>query len=175
MHKSFNTGWYVLYVRFSHEKKVHNLLQENQLESFLPMYKTVRQWSDRKKIIFKPLFPSYIFVKINSITDFNKALSVKGASAYIRFGKEYPLVTDKEIKQIKFLISKDDISDIEINTQIHKIGEKKRIIIGALSGIECEVLNVNNAHKIVVRIQSLQQDITATIPKHYLSGLPLAI
>ena len=42
-------NWYVLYVRSRHEKKVHQLLQEKGIESSLPLIKTIRIWSDRKK------------------------------------------------------------------------------------------------------------------------------
>ncbi|UZO79154.1 hypothetical protein NBT05_09240 [Aquimarina sp. ERC-38] len=86
MSKNFKSGWYVLYVQLCHEKKVHNLLEENQLESFLPMIKTVREWSDRKKTIFKLLFLSYFFVKVSSSLEHHKSLSVDGAYRYVHFG-----------------------------------------------------------------------------------------
>ncbi|MEM6684288.1 MAG: transcription termination/antitermination NusG family protein, partial [Bacteroidota bacterium] len=90
---SLSIGWYVLYVRSRCEKKVYESLKEISLESYLPQVKTIQQWSDRKKVVHKPLFPSYIFVNINSSLEFHKALSVNGACSYIRFGKEYANVT----------------------------------------------------------------------------------
>ncbi|KAA1246077.1 UpxY family transcription antiterminator [Aquimarina sp. RZ0] len=175
MSKTLKTGWHVLYVKSCQEKKVHQLLQENQLESFLPMIKTIRQWSDRKKVINKPLFPSYVFVNINSSLEFHKALSIKGACSFIHFGRELALATDKEIEQIKVLVGHRDISNIESGIRNPKIGEKRIINIGALRGLECEVLKVNNKNKIIVFIESLQQNITATISKSYLSEISLCI
>lgn len=168
MSKTLKTGWHVLYVRSCQERKVYQLLQENQLESFLPMVNIVKQWSDRKKTISKPLFPSYVFVNINSSLEFHKALSVNGACNYIRFGNECALTTEKEIRQIKFLVGQSDISDIEINTQLPKIGETKKITYGLLNGLYCEIDKVNNHNKIIVRIDSLQQNIVATIPSYFL-------
>ena len=104
----FDCGWYVLYVKPCWEKKVHESLKEISLESFLPQVKTIRQWSDRKKVIMKPLFPSYVFVYINSSLGFHKALSVNGAFSYIRFGKEYARVPEKEINQVKLLLTQVD-------------------------------------------------------------------
>jgi len=167
MRKTLKTGWHVLYVRSCHEKKVHNLLEEKQLESFLPMVKTIRQWSDRKKTILKPLFPSYVFVKINSSLEFYKALSVNGACAYIHFGKDYAKATEKEINQIKLLVGDKDVTDVEMKTELPKVGEIKKIASGPLSGLECEVLKTGNVDKIIVRVDSLQQNITASIPSHY--------
>ena len=160
----FNIGWHVLYVKSRWEKKVYESLKEISLEVFLPQTKVIRQWSDRKKTILKPLFPSYVFVSINSSLEFHKALSVSGACAYISFGNEYARVPEKEIIQIKLLIGDKDITDIEMNTQPPKVGEIKMITYGPLSGLECEVLKVGNVNKIIVRIDSLRQNIEATIP-----------
>lgn len=46
------------------ERKVHEYLQQENYESFLPLHWVIRQWSDRKKRIKVPLFPNYIFVNI---------------------------------------------------------------------------------------------------------------
>jgi transcriptional antiterminator RfaH len=166
----FKHGWYVLYVYANSEKKVYESLKDISLESFLPQIKTVRQWSDRKKTILKPLFPSYVFVNINSSLEFHKATSVVGTCAYIRFGKEYARVTEKEINQIKLLIGDKNISDIETNVALPKIGEVKKITHGPLNGLDCEIIRVDNHNKIVVRIDSLQQNIMATIPSFLFSN-----
>jgi len=174
MRKTVKTGWYVLYVGSCQEKKVHNLLVENKIESFLPIVKTTRQWSDRKKVISTPLFPSYVFVKINSTKDFSRVLSFKGVCSYIQFGTEYAIVKESEILQIKLFIGSEDITDIKTSNDSFKIGEIKKINYGSLTGLECEILRVNENHKLLVRIESLRQNITATIPSYYLSELSLA-
>ncbi len=163
---SFKNGWYVIYVNPNSEKKVYERLTDISIESFMPEIKTIRKWSDRKKTIFKPLFPSYIFVNINSSKEFHKALSVYGACAYIKFGKEYARVTEKEINQIKILIGDKNISDIETNVALPKIGEAKKITYGPLNGLDCEIIKADNRNKIIVRIDSLQQNIIATVPLH---------
>lgn len=168
---NFNIGWHVLYVKSRWEKKVHESLKEISLESFLPQVKTIRQWSDRKKIVLKPLFPSYVFVNINTSLEFHKAISVNGACACIHFGRDYAIVSEKEINQIKLLVGDLNIMDIEVNTQNLKVGEKKKIMFGPLNGMECEILNINNINKIVVRIESLQQCITAVVPSCYFENL----
>ncbi|MFD2586090.1 UpxY family transcription antiterminator [Croceitalea marina] len=165
---SFTYGWHVLYVKPRWEQKVFDSLNEISLEAFLPRVKTIRQWSDRKKTILKPLFPSYVFVNIHSSLELHKALSVKGVCAYIRFGREYAIVGDKEIAQIRFIIGEKDITNIETVTELPKIGESKKILYGALAGLECEIIQADNHSKIIVRIDSLRQNIMATIPLHNL-------
>ena len=52
---------------------------------------------------------------------------INGACAYIRFGKEYARVLETEINIIKLLVGDEDITDIEMNTQLLKVGEIKKI------------------------------------------------
>lgn len=175
MGKLLKTGWYVLYVRSRHERKVNELLKESKLESFLPLIKTVRKWSDRKKVVELPLFPSYVFVKITSAKDFYKASSIDGACTFIRCSGQYSVVEEEEITRIKFMVGSDDITDISSNSEILETGEKAIIQYGSLSGLECEVVKANKGHKILVRLNSINQSITATVPSHYLTKISKAV
>jgi len=58
----YNRYWYALYTRPRFEKKVDLQLKELKIESYLPIRTVTKYWSDRKKRIDEPLFPSYIFV-----------------------------------------------------------------------------------------------------------------
>lgn len=168
-------GWHILYVKSRHEIKVDNLLREVGLESFLPLIKTVRVWSDRKKTIDVPLFPSYVFVKIENAKDFYKAQSINGACTFVKCGNSYSTIRDNEIQKIKFLLATEDILDVEKTTDRLEEGEIALIQYGAFTGLECEILNINNNNKIVVRMDSINQNITATLPSHYLSKLSKAV
>lgn len=165
---NFTKNWLVLYVRSRWEKKVHDALERIDIESFLPLTQTSKQWSDRKKIIYEPLFPSYVFVKIKSSLDFHKALSTNGACSYISFGREYAKVHSSEIDKIKMLVNAENILDLEVDNNPIKVGLVKTIKQGSLRGLECEILKINNKNKVVVRIDSLQQNILATIPVDYI-------
>lgn len=168
-------GWYVLYVRSRHEKKVKNLLIENGMKPFLPIVKTVRNWSDRKKTVEIPLFPSYIFVNISSKKEFEKALSIDGACSYIRFGKEYAKATNEEITKIKMILNAGEVKDIQTSYRKPIKGDCHRIEHGPLSGLFCEIIRTGNSNKIVVSIDSIQQNIIATVPAYFLSELPKAV
>ncbi len=163
------SGWHVLYVKTQHEKKVDLLLKESALESFLPTITAIRQWSDRRKKIIQPLFPSYVFLHVNSKNDFYTALNVQGVFKYLRFGNEYAKVRNEEIRRIKQFLNLEGISDVETAGFTPKKGDKMIINYGPLSGLECLVIKTNNRNRIFVRIESLRQNITATIPVSYLS------
>ena len=159
--------WLAAYTLPKAEKKANEKLQLMGINTLLPLYERIQIWSDRKKKIFKPLFPSYVFVKISSSNDFHKSLSIKGACKYIRFGDEYANISEEEIKRIKLFLGLDDITDIEIKYQIPSVGEFRTIKQGPLAGMEVEIVNVKNKNKLIVRVDSLKQNIIATIPLYF--------
>ncbi|TYP74364.1 UpxY family transcription antiterminator [Aquimarina intermedia] len=167
--KFFTKGWHVIYVKSRQERKVYDSLMKMSIESFLPLVKTVRQWSDRKKTIEIPLFPSYVFVNIHSSLDFYRALSVEGACAYIRFGNDYAVVRDSEIEKVRILLNIDGVTDIATTEVLPKVGEIRKVEYGPLVGLECEVLRVDNKDMILVRIDSLDKNISATLSSSILS------
>lgn len=162
-------GWHVLYVKSHHEKKVDMRLKQLQVDSFLPMISTVRQWSDRKKKVTVPLFPGYVFVNVSSTKDYGKALSVSGALNFLYQDSKFALVKESEMQNIQRILNSDEITNIETTSYIPKVGDHVKIKMGPLQGIECQVKSVNNKKKILVSIQSIKQAITASVPPGYLN------
>ena len=74
--------WYVLYTRSRHEKKVDTLLKQQNINSFFPQIKEIKQWSDRKKKMLVPLFPNYLFVQSDP-RDFWKIKSTPGIVGFV--------------------------------------------------------------------------------------------
>jgi transcription antitermination factor NusG len=56
--------WYAVYTKPRWEKKVSTLFAEKGFESYCPLNKVHKQWSDRIKLVEEPLFKSYVFVRI---------------------------------------------------------------------------------------------------------------
>lgn len=92
--------WHVIYTKSKWEKKVDGLLTKNGFESWCPVQKRERQWSDRKKIIEEPLFRSYVFVKISQ-TERVKVLETNGVVNFLYFEKKPAIIRDNEIDAIK--------------------------------------------------------------------------
>lgn len=153
-----------MYVRYNREKRVKESLEEKEIECFLPLVKTVSQWTDRKKTIARPLFPSYIFIKPKNVREFHRAAGIDGVVKYVTFGKTYAQITDSEINKIKLLIGESEISDIETKPDTFRVGDTRRIAVGPFKGMECEVVKVNSTDRIIVRLKALQQVATASFP-----------
>ena len=141
--------WYAVYTRSRAEKKTLEALEKSGIEAYLPLYKTLRQWSDRKKMVELPLIPSYVFVKIEE-TQYKKVLEVDGIVAFIKFENKLVAIPDQQIQFIKRLVEHGD--DLNVISEKVEQGDLVRIASGPLRGTEGEVIETSGKQKFVLRI-----------------------
>ncbi|MCF8369873.1 MAG: UpxY family transcription antiterminator [Bacteroidales bacterium] len=157
--------WYALYTRSRFEKKTWRYLQEAGIETYLPLVKTLKQWSDRKKWVEEPLFRSYIFVRISK-AEYYDVLNVTGVVRYITFEGKAVKVPEPQIQAIKLFIN--DEEEHSFSYENLKVGEKVEIFRGSLKGIYGRLVEIRGKQKVKIEIESVGQSIVLTIPGSYL-------
>ena len=93
-------SWHAIYVRSRTEKKVESLLSDNNIITYVPVVKTMRQWSDRKKLVYEPLFNSYVFVHLND-KELMTILPTSGVVNFVYWLGRPAVIRDEEIDTIK--------------------------------------------------------------------------
>lgn len=104
--------WLVIYTRPRAEKQVNERLIEESFETFLPLQKVIRQWSDRKKKVEIPLFSSYIFIYARE-REREKILNVFGVVRFIFYLGKPAVVREIEIENIKEFLHRTKGSEIK--------------------------------------------------------------
>ena len=95
--------WYAVYTKPRWEKKVAILLQQKGIESYCPLNKVRRRWSDRMKTLEEPLFKSYVFVQITE-GDRTAVRMTDGVINFVYWNGKPAIIKEKEIATIrKFL------------------------------------------------------------------------
>jgi len=153
----FRSGWYLIYTKPQHEKKVHAHLTEIKIDSFLPTRKILRTWHDRKKYVDEPLFPSYVFIYLNDKQNYYDGIDAEGSLYYVRSGKQIARVSETIVNNIKLAV--DQVNDIQISEDRFQPGRQLVINKGPLTGLSCEVVRYNNNQKLLLRIDLLQRNI----------------
>jgi transcriptional antiterminator RfaH len=157
--------WYAIYTKSRNEKKAHAALASSGIDSFLPLIKNLKQWSDRKKWVEEPLFRSYLFVHITS-GDYYNVLNAFGVVRYVTFeGKAVP-VPPQQILAIKQYINSEEI--LTEGNKVFEKGDKVEIFRGALKGLTGHLIRVQGRQKVKIEIESTGHSITLTIPQSYL-------
>jgi len=152
--------WFAAYTRSRAEKAVARELEKQHINHYLPLYKTIRQWSDRKKKVEEPLIRSYIFVHITD-KEYRKVLETMGVVNIIHFsGKPVP-IPDWQIENLKILMG----AQIPIDHEMREFtaGEEVCIRYGPLAGLRGTVIHVQGKHKLVISINALNYNVTIDI------------
>ncbi len=132
--------WFVLYTRSGYEKRVSDLLERKQFETYVPCTRAqARSWGDRKKATMQPLFRSFVFV--NTTSDHLARLKqTDGVISLVHWLSKPAVIRNDEIDTIrKFLLEYDHV-------RLEKTGinleERVRIINGPLMMWEGNVVEI---------------------------------
>ncbi|MBK9390517.1 MAG: UpxY family transcription antiterminator [Bacteroidetes bacterium] len=161
--------WFAIYTRPRAEKQVNQRLLEAGVESYLPMQKTIRQWSDRKKMVEKPLLSSYLFVKVLP-KNFPVVYRITGVVKFVSFEGQPVSIPQKQIDTLRLLI--DSNADIEVSSENFAKGDNVEVTAGALAGLTGELIKIGTHNRFVVRIDRLDQNLILKIPRTFLKRLP---
>jgi len=150
--------WYAVYTKSRAEKKVANRLTEDGLEVFLPLQKTIRKWSDRKKVVDMPIISSYVFLKIRK-PDFSKVLRCTGVVKFITLEGTPVKIPEEQIVNLKILSNSD--VDVLVSREVFLKGDMVEVLYGSLAGLKGELVRTGNRRKVVMRI--IDSDLNLTV------------
>ena len=166
--KKTGRAWYALYTNSRAEKRVRDRINEMGIETFLPLQKTLRQWSDRKKLIEKPLISSYVFVKAIP-KEFFLIRTTDGVVKFIMIqGKPVP-IPEAQIINLRILCGSD--VEVTLSSDVYAEGDKVEVIVGSLTGLRGELIRVGRKHKVVIRIIQPGMNLTVDIKSNAIRKL----
>jgi transcription antitermination factor NusG len=152
--------WFALYTTPRHEKRIAAQLQCNQVETFLPVYRTVHVWKNRQRASLElPLFPSYVFVCMPLDQNRASVLSIPGVQSFVGSrGKPWPL-PDFEIEKLRTGLG-------QLNAEPHPylaVGDRARIRSGPLSGMEGVLVQMKNGARVVLTIEAIMRSVSVEV------------
>lgn len=158
--------WLAIYSRPRWEKKVNQLLIEKGLESYCPLNKVRRKWSDRVKLVEEPLFKSYVFVKVSE-EDRTAVRMTPGVVNFVYWNGRPALIREKEINAIKRFLN--EYENVEVESINLRVDQRVKIITGPLMDQEGHVMSVHH-RTVKVAIDSLGYMLVAHIDRTKLTS-----
>ena len=148
------------------EKVAFDQLMKKGIEAYLPLIKKQRKWSDRKKWVDFPLFSSYLFAKIelkNSIY----VLQTYGVNTIVKFNNTILTIPENVIKSIQLAIEGGyELQPVEFFTT----GDDVEVTGGPLKGTKGIVIEKKKGHRLVIKIDALQQAVAVHIDSKFLQS-----
>jgi transcription antitermination factor NusG len=161
--------WFAIYTKPRWEKKVDSILIKKGIESWCPLQKVQRQWSDRKKIIEDPLFKSYVFVHITE-EERIKVLTTDGVLNFVHYLGKPAVIRNEEVDLIKKYLLEEDTKIAIISAEGFIENMKVKVNHGIFMDNDGIVLR-GGKKKIYVQLQSLGQVMVVEFPAEYLTPI----
>lgn len=147
--------WYAVSVRPRHEKVVTRHLEHQGLTCFLPVYRSVRRWKDRRKELDMALFPGYVFANLNP-RDRSGVLRAPGVVRFVTFQGQPAAVPDSEMRALESSLSAG------LRPQPHpylRQGTKVRVKRGPLVGAEGIMIRRKERFRLVLSIDLIMRSV----------------
>jgi len=150
---SLQLRWYAAYTCANHEKRVRDQLEQRSVESFLPVYETVRRWKDRRMHLQLPLFPGYVFVRM-ALGDRLRVLQVPSVVRLVGFDGHLSALPDEEIEGLKRGLAGGVLAEPH---PFLSAGRRVRVKAGPLAGVEGIVIRRKNRLRLVISLELIQR------------------
>ena len=163
--KSAEFPWFALQVRSRREGLVSTHLEGQGYECFLPLYKSKRRWSDRVKEVEQPLFPGYLFCRLD-LNNRGPVLMTPSVQQIIGVGRTPIPVEEGEMESIRLALSSGLPS--QPWPYMH-VGERVRVNYGSLVNLEGILVNFKGSNRVVLSVTLLQRSVAMEIDLAWLS------
>ena len=157
--------WRAVQVRSSLETRAFEALSQKGLEVFLPTCPRRRRLSDRWKMVQSPLFPGYLFCRLNPEARL-RVLATPGFISVVSFGTEFAVVDETEINSIRAVCD----SNLPFGPYpFLREGRKVRVTGGPLKGAEGTILRLKSKVLLVVGITLLQRAVAVELDREFVA------
>jgi transcription termination/antitermination protein NusG len=145
--------WYAAYTTSNHEKRVAEQLRVREVEHFLPLYESLRRWKDRRVHLQFPLFPGYVFVRME-LRDRLRVQQVPGVARLVGFHGELAALPEEEIEALRASLASG------LPAEPHPYlteGERVRVRSGPLAGLQGILVKKKNKTRFVVSVELIHR------------------
>jgi transcription antitermination factor NusG len=157
--KSSRTCWYAVYTRSRHEKAVAEQLLGKGVETFLPLYRTVRRWKNGDHSVDLPLFPGYAFARF-ALADRLPVLKVPGVVRLVGFNGVPVALEDHEVDDLRQALAAG------VTARPHPYlteGCRVRITAGPLAGRRGILVRRQGTVRVVLSIDLIQRSVLVDV------------
>lgn len=152
-------NWLAVYTCARHEKSVARQLEERKINCFLPLYKSWRQWADRRKQVDLALFPSYVFVHIDP-RERLRVLQLPGVVRLVSFNGNPAVLPETEIEGLRNGLEQG------VYAQPHpylRTGCRVRVVRGPLAGTSGILVRKKDKLRFVISIDVLMRSVAVEL------------
>lgn len=153
--------WYAFSTASRAEKRIRERLLSIGIECWVPIQRTLKQWSDRKQWVEEPLVRGYIFVPADpKIVEAVK--HTRGVRRAVRSNGMIAIIPHKQLLAVQSMIHTGQSIDVE--ETIVRLGVPVRVIRGPMQGCEGIVVSRAGKYKLALSVEAITTTFSVQIP-----------
>ena len=153
--KNLDKRWLCAQVRSGCEFRSAFGLHERGYESFVPVFKQKRRWSDRFKIVQSPLFSGYVFLRFNAAS-FYPAVTAPGVLRLVGTGKMPTPVEDSEIEALQFMTQTGLLCG---PCAFLEVGQEVEVRLGPLASLRGKITRFKNKQRLILSVNLIRKSV----------------
>ena len=106
-------SWYVIQTKPSNEHRVETNLSNQEIEVFLPLLETFQYTNGKMIPKIKPLFPNYLFARLDIDLHYYKVKWTRGVSKILGVGSEPIPISERVVQTIKERMGDNNLVKLE--------------------------------------------------------------
>ncbi len=157
--------WYVLSTKSNHERQAEQNIRRMGVQCFLPLLQEQRIIRCKVKTIIAPLFPGYLFVRINLSEHYRAVKYARGVRKIVEFGATPVEVDSAVIDDIKNRLASPEASALGMQKELSR-GQLVQIKDGPFVGLEAVFMREMSGHQramVFLRTLALQARVVLEI------------
>jgi transcription antitermination factor NusG len=152
-------NWYALYTCPRHEKCVAQQIEQRSISCFLPLYRSVRRWKDRRKELELALFPGYVFVRL-ALQDRLRVLQLPSAVRLVSFNGQPAVLPESEIEGLRQRLSRGVC--VEPHPYL-RLGRRVRVCRGPMQGLEGVIVRRKDRCRLVFSLDLIMRSVAVEV------------
>jgi transcriptional antiterminator RfaH len=156
-------NWYLLRTKPRQETVAAENLHRQSFRAVLPLYRCNRRKSGRWVTIEEPMFPGYLFIRIDlARQNCTPIRSTKGVSGFVRFGLEPAPVPDAVVEAV-MAKARDKAGEV---SPPFKPGDAVNIVAGGFSGLQAIFQAEKGADRVILLLDLLGRNTAVVLPRN---------
>lgn len=138
----------------------------------MPLIEIEREWSDRKKQVEFPLFPSYVFVRFH-LLDLPMVVRTAGLIEVVRVNGYPTPIREREMESVRALVEGAQRVGVQPEPHHHLVkGVEVEVLMGPFQGLQGVLTEVRGKTRIVVRLEAIRQAVSVEMEHHFVRPVP---
>lgn len=158
------SAWYLIQCKPREAFRAEEHLKNQHLECFLPIHQVKRQRRGRAQWVAEPLFPHYLFIRLNDESNWGVIRSTRGVSRIVDFNGKPAPVMDEIINALRHHSKLLQIAGSQPKP-LYSPGESVLITDGCFRELEAIVKTAKGEDRVILLLNILnrQQEIELSV------------